>query len=103
MSSQQKNLILGGLVALGFSPEGDFLLTVSHSGRGVFATNSWERVARDYEVVYPVNGVAVGIGPLAGQVIPVACLDSDHEVTLDSPCGRYRLHCESDGIRIEHL
>jgi hypothetical protein len=41
-----KHLFIGGLVAADFDSTGAYLLTVSHSGRGVFSTDSWERVAR---------------------------------------------------------
>jgi len=48
-----KHIFIGGLVAAGFDPEGKYLLVVSHSGRGVFDTHSWECVARDTELSYP--------------------------------------------------
>ena len=65
-----KYLHLGGLMAVGFDATGKYLLTVSHSGRGVFSTESWERVARDYELVYPEEGIALGIGPAPGDLQP---------------------------------
>jgi hypothetical protein len=34
---------IGGLVAAGFDSSEANLLTVTHSGRGVFATATWER------------------------------------------------------------
>src|SRR5438270_11848300 len=64
-------LHVGGLVAVGFDPTARYLLTVSHSGRGVFDTVSWNRVARDVSIAYPENGVVEGIGPIAGQRIKV--------------------------------
>jgi len=42
-----KHPFIGGLVAGGFDSAGEYLLTVSHSGRGVFSTATRERVARD--------------------------------------------------------
>jgi hypothetical protein len=54
--TQPKHLFVGGLVAMGFDATGQFLLTVSHSGRGVFAVGTWERVARDTELAYPDAG-----------------------------------------------
>ena len=68
---------VGGLVAAGFDPSGSFMLVVSHSGRGVFAIGSWERVARDSKLAYPEGGVAVGIDPIAGLSVPIAELDYD--------------------------
>src|SRR5437879_4123414 len=72
-----KNIFIGWLVAAGFDPTGAYLLAVSHSGRGVFATASWERVARDTHVAYPENGHAVGIGPIDGVPVPVKEIDYD--------------------------
>ena len=46
-------LHVGGLVAMGFDASGNYLLTISHAGRGVFSTRTWERVARDPELAYP--------------------------------------------------
>lgn len=94
-------LLVGGLVAVGFDRTGQHMLTVSHSGRGVFSTKTWDRVARDPMLAYPEDSVAVGIGPIQGEKIPVAELDSDHEIDVDTPDGTYRVHCASDGIRIE--
>ena len=64
-------LNVGGLVAAGFDPSGHFMLVVSHSGRGVYAVGSWARVARDLQLAYPEAGFAVGIGPIAGLLIPI--------------------------------
>ena len=94
-------LNVGGLVAVGFDQTGDYLLTVSHSGRGVFSTKTWTRIARDTDLAYPEEGFAVGIGPIHGQKIPVAELDSDHEIDVASPDGRFAvLLCASDGVRV---
>ena len=57
---------VGGLVAVGFDPTGQFLLTVSHSGSGLFKVGTWERVARDPTLAYSAAGKAVGIGPIDG-------------------------------------
>ena len=70
-----KHLFIGGLVAAGFDPSGEYLLTVSHSGRGVFSTATWECVARDTALAYPSEGRAIGIGPIAGLSIPVTEID----------------------------
>ena len=32
---------------MGLDESGQYLLTVSHSGRAVFSTRTWERIARD--------------------------------------------------------
>ncbi len=64
-----KRLFVGGLVAKGFDATGKYLLTVSHSGRGIFSTDTWERVARDPSLAYPIEGKAIGIGPIDSQVI----------------------------------
>lgn len=96
-----KHLFIGGLVAMGFDPSGKFLLTVTHSGRGVFATETWERVARDSALAYPDAGKAVGIGPIEGQVIEVQERDERRDqIALQTPDGRFRLLGESEGITI---
>ncbi len=85
-----KHLFIGGLVAAGFDPDGNYLLVVSHSGRGVYDTRSWERVARDRELSYPEGGYAGGIGPIATIAVPVREINDEtgvlHFITAD---GRY--------------
>ena len=94
-------LLVGGVVAVGFDPTGEYLLVISHSGRGVFSTKTWTRVARDVELAYPVAGVGVGIGPIADQRLPVS--EMPYEIghfDVQSLDGRICLHCESDGITV---
>jgi hypothetical protein len=99
--NQPKHLLIGGLVAMGFDAAGKFLLTVSHSGRGVFSVDSWQRVARDSATAYPEEGKAIGIGPIAGQVIAVESRDEKKEkIEMTSPDGRFHLVGESDGITV---
>lgn len=97
----KRYLHIGGVVAVGFDPSAAYLLVITHSGRGVFSTRSWERVARSTEVAYPEHGLGIGIGPIAGQQIPVT--EMDYEVAhmrLMSPDGRILLECESSGIEV---
>ncbi len=76
---------------MGFDAAGKYLLTVTHSGRGVFSTETWERVARDTALAYPADGKAVGIGPIDGQVIAVQERDEQRsQIEMQSPDGRYR-------------
>jgi len=83
-----KHLHIGGLVAAGFDPAGAYLLTVSHDGRGVFSTDTWERVARDSALAYPTDGRAVGIGPIEGLSIPITEIDYDTgDLRFSSPDG----------------
>lgn len=101
MSAKPQYLLVGGLVAMGFDPSGEFLLTVSHSGRGVFSAKSWQRVARDPTVIYPVDSTIEGIGPLAGVAVHVQQRDNIVErITMRSPDGRFELLGESDGITL---
>jgi hypothetical protein len=94
-------ILVGGLVAMGFDASGKYLLTVSHSGRGVFSTGSWERVARDSTVLYPSNASIQGIGPLAGANVDVLERDERTEqIVLRSLDGRFELFGESDGITV---
>ncbi len=86
---------------MGFDPTGLYLLTVSHSGRGLFAAGTWERVARDAGIVYPGNGNAVGIGPIQGQLVEVLERDDQREqIAMISPDGRFHLLGTSEGITI---
>ena len=86
---------------MGFDPTGRFLLTVSHSGSGLFAVGTWERVARDTGVAYPDAGKAVGIGPIHGQVVQVLERhERQEQIEMHSPDGRFYLLGESDGITI---
>ena len=84
-------LRVGGLVAVGVDPSGRYLLTVTHSGRGVFDTSTWQRVARDVELAYPVDGRAEGIGPLAGQTIPVKEIDYNTSTMTDAVVGAFAI------------
>jgi hypothetical protein len=94
-------LYIGGLVAVGFDPTGSYLLTISHSGRGVFSTRTWERVARNTELAYPQGGVGIGIGPIDGQPIPVIEMNQDTgEMRVVGPGGQFVLQCESSGIAV---
>src|SRR5262245_24377382 len=94
-------LHIGGLVAAGFDATGAYLLTISHSGRGVYSIKTWERVARDMELAYPENEIGVGIGPIFGQAIRVTEMDfASGRMTLTSPDGRIVLECESSGIEV---
>ena len=80
-------LHVGGLVAVGIDSSASYLLTVSHAGRGVFDTRTWERVARDLELAYPVDSQAIGIGPLAGQKLAVKEIDYDTSSLTDAKLG----------------
>jgi hypothetical protein len=94
-------LHVGGVVALGFDPAESFLLVVSHSGRGVYETTSWSRVARDSALAYPENNQAIGIGPIAGMPIPITELDYDTEkLKASSPSGQIVLEYESGTLEV---
>src|SRR5882672_9129021 len=96
-----KHLFIGGLVAAGFDSAGEYLLAVSYSGRGVFSTATWERVARDAALAYPEAGIAVGIGPLDGVSVPVTEIDYDTgHLRFTSPDGRLSLEYESGTLTI---
>ena len=96
-----KHLFIGGLIAAGFDSTGAYLLTVSHSGRGVFSTASWERVARDHSLAYPEGGRAVGIGPIEGASIPVTEMDYDtEELRFISPDGKFQFVYDSGTLTV---
>ena len=86
-------LHVGGVVAIGFDPTGRYALVVSHSGRGVFDTRSWQRVARDPELAYPKDGEAIGIGPLDGQRLKVSEINyDDGTLHVVSPNGDFAMY-----------
>ena len=98
---EPKHLLVGGLVAMGFDATGKFLLTVSHSGRGVFSTGTWKRVARDHIPFYPSEGMVPGIGSIEGQFIDVVERDETRDfMEAKSPDGLFVLLGRSDGITI---
>jgi hypothetical protein len=88
-------------VAVGFDSTGEYLLTITHSGRGLFSTKTWRRVARDASVAYPESGTGIGIGPIDGQQVPLTEMSFDNgRVTFTSRDGSITLNCESDGISV---
>lgn len=94
-------LHIGGLFAAGFDVTGEYLLVISHNGRGVFSTRTWERVARDTTPAYPGEARGIGIGPISGQAIPLTETDFAIErFIVKSPDGRIQLDCESNGIAV---
>jgi hypothetical protein len=89
------------LVAVGFDASESYLLTITLSGRGVFSTRTWERLARDTALAYRSDGVGIGIGPINGQIIPITEMNyAIGEVRVSSPTGRIILECESSGIAV---
>lgn len=94
------HLFVGGLVAAGFDPSGQYLLTVSHAGRGVFSIGSWQRVARDFELAYPENGHAIGIGPMDSMVVPIGELNDTGQLHFASPDGKYSFEYEDGTITV---
>lgn len=94
-------LHVGGVIAMGFSRNGDFLLVISHSGRGVYTTVDWQRVARDAEPAFPENGIGIGIGPIDGECIEITELNYDTgELNLNTLDGSMTLRYESGTIEI---
>jgi hypothetical protein len=86
---------------MGFDPSGEFLLTISHSGRGVFSTRTWERVARDAALAYPKGGQGIGIGPIAGVPVAVTEMNYDtEELALTSANGKLSLEYDSGTITV---
>jgi hypothetical protein len=66
------SIAVGGLLSVGFSEKGPYLLVVSSQGRGVVNCESGEKVARDDEpyVGLSENNLAcLGIGPIEGETI----------------------------------
>lgn len=66
---------IGGLILVGFAPQSDYLLVVSHQGRGVFDCLTGRKIARDSgEYLDYSEFEAEGIGILANQTICVVGL-----------------------------
>ncbi len=66
---------IGGLIQVGFAPQSDYLLVVSHQGRGVFDCISGQKLARDANDAFDESELtAEGIGLLEGQKIRTAGL-----------------------------
>ncbi|MCL2348360.1 MAG: hypothetical protein FWC50_08875 [Planctomycetaceae bacterium] len=73
--------IVGGLVEVGFSESSEYLLAITHDGRGLFDCSTGEKIARDYS---PLDGSAAwhdstrlrakGIGPVSEEWIPLSGL-----------------------------
>jgi hypothetical protein len=65
---------VGGLRAAGFADASDLLLVVSSMGRGVFDCRAGTKLARNDDEYWgeDLDLLAEGIGPLAGQSIPMA-------------------------------
>ncbi len=95
------SLHIGGLVAIGFDPTERYMLAVSHSGRGVFDTLTWRRVARDASLAYPVDGISIGIGPIEGQRISVSEIDYvNGTLQLLGPNGDFSLTNEEGVVAV---
>lgn len=63
------------MIQVGFAPQSDYLLVVSHQGRGVFDCISGQKLARDSNDGFDESELtAKGIGILAGQKIQAAGL-----------------------------
>lgn len=101
-SPPPRYLYIGGLVAAGFDDSGEYLLAISHSGRGVFSTATWERVARDLELAYPdADMIGIGIGPIDRQRVPLTEIDySIGLLRMTSPDGRFNLEYSSGTIEV---
>lgn len=67
-----KTVAVGGLLSVGFSKTGSYLLVVSHQGRGVINCETGEKVARDDEPYAGLDSYELecfGIGPIDGENI----------------------------------
>ena len=91
-------LHIGGLAAVGFDSTDEYLLTITHSGRGLFSTKTCRRVARDASLAYPESGTELVL-PIDGKQVPVTETSFDNgAVTFTSRDGNITLNCESDGV-----
>jgi hypothetical protein len=92
--TQHSIFAIGGLIQVGFAPQSDYLLVVSHQGRGVFDCVSRQKLARDANDAFDESELtAEGIGLLAGQKIrtaglfggslPTTTADGRHNKSMD--------------------
>lgn len=96
-----KHIAVGGLVAAGFDITEQYLLVVSHAGRGVFSTESWDRIARSSEVAYPENGISIGIGPITGVRIYTKEINYESgELSLSNASGSITVDYDSGTLTI---
>jgi len=94
-------LHVGGVVAIGFDSTGRFALVVSHSGRGVFDTQTWQRIARDSALACPEDGEAEDIGPLVGQRLKVSEINyDDGTLNVVSPSGDFAMSYAEGTIKV---
>ncbi|MCQ2032292.1 hypothetical protein, partial [Stutzerimonas zhaodongensis] len=66
------SIAVGGLLSVGFSQQGAYLLVVSSSGRSVIYCKTGEKVERDYEEYAELSDLGLhcrGIGVIADEVI----------------------------------
>jgi hypothetical protein len=72
------SIAVGGLLSVGFSKQGSYLLVVSSQGRGVINCDTGEKVGRDDE---PYEGLSenslscFGIGPIEGEEVTLSGLN----------------------------
>ncbi len=99
-----KYLRVGGVISMGFDSSGEYLLVISHSGRGVFSTKTWERIARDIELAYPEHGHGRGIGPIDGMSIAITEKNYEtDELRVTTPDGLSRLEYDGGTITISAI
>lgn len=72
--------LVGGLLAVGYGKNSDHLLVVADDGLAVYNAQTGKRIAREYTLTDELSEsyydfethMAPGIGPLDGQIIPLA-------------------------------
>lgn len=72
--------LVGGLLAVGYGKNSDFLLVVSDDGLAVYNASTGKRVAREYSLTDTLDdnyydfetNLGPGVGPLEGQLIQLA-------------------------------
>lgn len=89
---------------MGLDKTGNYLLTISHDGRGLFSTHDWERVERDRSPAYPVEGFGRGIGPVEGESIPIKEKDYDTDLLrIRTPDERWELSYFEGALEIREI
>lgn len=102
MAASTRHIIIGGLIAMGVDSTEEYLLTVSHSGRGLFSLETLEKIARSEETIYPENGFIGGIGSVSSETIRVIERNETIDVIeLELPDKNLVLTGEADSITVK--
>lgn len=96
------NLNVGGVIAMGIDQSSRYLITVSHSGRGIFELCNGKKLHRDSNITYPVNNKIEGIGLCENKIFEVVEKDykSDKPIVVVSTDKNFKAEYHEGCIEI---